>query len=46
MNPVSLLRGIFGALVVCVSTLDLFLIIRRHSAVGVKNALLWTLTHE
>jgi len=42
MNPVSLLWGIFAAIVVCVSTLDLFVITHRHSAVGVKNALLWT----
>jgi len=42
MNPVTLLWGIFAAIVICVSALDLFVITHRHSAVGVRSALLWT----
>ena len=42
MNPVTQLWGIFIAIVIGVSTLDLFVITRRDAVVGVRSALLWT----
>jgi len=41
MDPVTLWL-IFGAIVIGVSVLDLFVITHSHSDVGVKSALLWT----
>lgn len=42
MDPLILLWGIFGVLVVSVCALDLFVITHRHSPVGVASALRWT----
>ncbi len=42
MEPLALLWVIFGATVIIVCTLDLFVITHRHSPVGVASALRWT----
>ena len=42
MNPVDLLWGVFVAVVICVSSLDLVFITHRPSGGGVKSALMWT----
>ncbi|MEI6490912.1 MAG: TerC/Alx family metal homeostasis membrane protein [Verrucomicrobiota bacterium] len=42
MAPLTLLWVIFGVTVVLVCSLDLLVITRRHSAVGVASALRWT----